>query len=74
MATRHERLDIQPAYLRLIDIERLTGLSMSHVRNEIARGHLDAYKVGKSVLVPTESVHRWIRGTDPKNSVATDAD
>ncbi len=70
MATRPERLEMKPEYLRLGDIERLTGLSMTHVRNEIARGHLDAYRVGRTVLVPVDSVHRWIRGIGPASQAA----
>ncbi len=64
MATKRAPLAVDREYLRLGEIVQLTGLSQTFVRQEIDRGHLEAFRVGRAVLVPHDAVDRWIRGED----------
>ncbi len=70
MAVKRERLQIDREYLRLGEIVTLTGLSQTHVRDEIRRGNLEAFRVGRAVLVPRDAVDRWIHGDTPTQPVA----
>ncbi len=70
MAVKRETLPIDREYLRLTEIVRLTGLSQTFIRQEVQRGNLEAFRVGRAVLVPRDAVDRWIHGYTPAQRVA----
>ncbi len=70
MALKREALTIDREYLRLTELVRLTGLSQTFVRQEVQRGNLEAFRVGRAVLVPRDAVDKWIHGDTPTQRVA----
>ncbi len=70
MAVKREVLTIDREYLRLTEIAKLTGLSQTCIRQEIQRGNLESYRVGRAVLVPHDAVDKWIRGDSQQQRVA----
>ena len=47
-------------YINLQEVVKITGCSERHVREEIKRGNLRAYKPGKELLFKPEDVEKWI--------------
>lgn len=50
------------AYLRIPDVEQVTGLSRATVYRLIKSGKLEAHKVGRALLVEPDAVHRLVKG------------
>jgi len=70
MAMKRETLPIDRQYLRLTEIVRLTGLSQKFIRQAVQRGNLEAFRVGRAVLIPREAVDKWIHGDSPRQPIA----
>ncbi len=70
MAVKREPLTVDRQYLRLTELVRITGLSQTCIRQEIQRGNLEAFRVGRAVLVPRDAVDRWIHGETPTQPIA----
>lgn len=54
--------DISVRYIRPADVVKQTNLSKTTVMEAIWSGDLEAYRVGRSWLIPAEAVDRWVRG------------
>nr|BFD63141.1 hypothetical protein BdHM001_18220 [Bdellovibrio sp. HM001] len=48
------------SYIKLTEVIEITGCSERHIREEIKRGNLRAYKPGKELLFKREDVEKWI--------------
>jgi excisionase family DNA binding protein len=53
-------------YVRPADVVQQTRLSKSTVMAALWSGELEAYRKGRSWLIPVEAIDRWIRGGDEK--------
>lgn len=47
-------------YLKIKDVIDISGCSERHIREEIARGNLKAFKPGKELLFRPEDIEKWI--------------
>ncbi len=70
MALKREPLTIDRQYLRLGELVKITGVSQTCIRDQIRRGNLEAFRVGRAVLVPRDAVDRWIHGDTPTQPIA----
>lgn len=48
-------------YIKLTDVIEATGCSDRHIREEIKRGNLRAFKPGKEILFSPDDVEKWIK-------------
>lgn len=44
------------------EVAAALGVSTRHIYNKVADGTLDARPLGGRVLIPKESLERWLRG------------
>jgi excisionase family DNA binding protein len=52
--------------LRVCEVAAALGVSVGHVRNEIAKGHLEAARLGRAVVIPVDSLRVYLeRQTAP---------
>jgi excisionase family DNA binding protein len=48
-------------FLSAPEVARLLGLSLRHVRREIAAGHLPIHRFGKAVRIASEDLDSYVR-------------
>lgn len=64
-------LDGERKYLRPSDVVTMTGLSKTKIMEDVWSGKLEAYRVGRSWLIPVGAVEKWIGHRDASNTCVT---
>ena len=49
------------------DIQNIFNISLSKIDKEIASKQLGIIKIGKSVRIPRNELHKWLRKYNPKH-------
>lgn len=52
--------DVRSPYFKLPQVIEYSGCSERHIKEEIKRGNLRAYKPGKELLFKPDEVDKWI--------------
>ena len=64
-----ERGPAQPRLLSVEDAARMLGLGLTSTYNLVARGELNAIKIGDRSLIPVENIDKFI-ASRPKAKIA----
>lgn len=54
------KAELKSPYIKLPDVVAYSSCSVRHIKEEISRGNLRAYKPGKELLFKIEDVDKWI--------------
>lgn len=54
---------LKEQFLIIEDVAKIANVSLRHIKDEIKRGNLRAYKPGKRLIFDPIEVTKWIRKT-----------
>lgn len=57
--------EVEPRYLRVLQVAAQVGVSAATVRRAIQSGDLEGYRVGDTWVIPVDAVDHWVRGSQP---------